>query len=103
MLGLLAPLHNALRSLRSLWSNLCCESDHEAREYACGPEALRFSAAHSRPDAVPPSGQPAVGMGLHREETHSPARRRARPGQGELAPPRSADFGSARVPARFVG
>jgi len=36
MLGLLAPLHNALRSLRSLWSNLCCESEHEAREYARG-------------------------------------------------------------------
>ena len=30
------PLHNSLRSLRSLWSDICSESVDEAREYARG-------------------------------------------------------------------
>ena len=59
MLGFLAPLQNSLRSLRSLRSDTCNESDHEAR--CCArPGTLRFSAAPIRPAQAPPAALPAT-------------------------------------------
>ena len=54
MLGLPAPLQNSLRSLRSLWSNSCNESEHQARGYARGRQACasrqrRFAPPRPRP------------------------------------------------------
>ena len=56
VLGLVAPLQNSLHSLRSLWSNTCNESVHEAREYARGPRALRSSSPHRRAQRLPKPG-----------------------------------------------
>ena len=50
MLAFVAPSHNSLRSLRSLCSNTCDESEHEAREYARGHES---SASRRRKGALP--------------------------------------------------
>jgi len=56
VLGLGAPLQNSRHSLRSLWSNTCNESVHEAREYARGPRALRSSPPHRRARRLPRPG-----------------------------------------------
>ena len=45
--------NNSLRSLRSLAQTLSAESVDEAREYACRPQRLRCSAAHTHPGAQP--------------------------------------------------
>ena len=50
MLAFVAPSHNSLRSLRSLCSNTCDESDDEAREYARGHESC---ASRRRKGALP--------------------------------------------------
>ena len=47
------PSHSSLRSLRSLRSNTCAESDDEARQMRARPEALRSSAAPIRPAQAP--------------------------------------------------
>ena len=50
MLAFVAPSHNSLRSLRSLCSNTCDESEHEARDYARSHET---SASRRRKGALP--------------------------------------------------
>ena len=98
VLGLVAPPRNSLRSLRSLRSNRRGESEHEARGYARGPQALRSSAPHMR-------AGPGPGASLRdlwwrawpRTPTLLQARRRARPGRGESAPPRNAGLLAARA------
>ena len=54
------PSHNSLRSLRSLRSNTCAESDDEARQMRARPEGLRSSAAPIRPAQAPPGALPAT-------------------------------------------
>ena len=60
MLGLVTPSQNSLRELRSLRSNNCDETEHEAR-CARGPRALRFSASHRRPGGDPPAALDSMG------------------------------------------
>ena len=57
------PLHNFRRSLRSLWSNRCNESEHEAREYTRGhkPCASRRRNSPRQPSARRLAGSIALG------------------------------------------
>jgi len=59
VLGLGVAPNNSLRSLRSLRSNTFGESDHEGREYARRPQALRSSASHRSP--APGTGRREAG------------------------------------------
>jgi hypothetical protein len=74
------------------------KSEHEARSRA-RPQALRSSAAHSRPSAAPPSGLEHWYLAECRMRPLLPARRRVGPGWGELAPPRSTGILAARASA----
>ena len=66
MLGLVTPSQNSLRELRSLRSNNCDETEHEAR-CARGPRALRFSASHRRPGSGPPAALSGLGAWRRRK------------------------------------
>ena len=78
------PAHNSLRSLRSLRSNTCAESDDEARQMRARPEDLRSSAAPIRPAQAPPVALQATGSVCDAAHaTTGPATRR--PGRARRA------------------
>jgi len=56
MLGPVVPPRNSLHSLRSCHSDTRGEPEVEAREYARGPRALRFSPPPMRPANGPAHG-----------------------------------------------
>jgi hypothetical protein len=77
------PAQNSLRDLRSLRSDNCAESDHEARIRA-RPQALRSSAPHMRAATRPHTPlRERCSFLSRRKEPRSPARR-AVPGGGDL-------------------
>ena len=89
------PAHNSLRSLRSLRSNRCAESDDEARQMRARPEDLRSSAAPIRPAQAPPAALRATASVF--VETHTttcPATRHPGRAQRACEAPSSAGFGA---------
>jgi len=101
MLGSMAPPQNSLRSLRSLRSISCGESEHEAR-CARGPRTLRFSAAHMRCAGRPPTPLPARPWRAGRRTPRASPRGGRYPVGAISGAPSIAAARSARVPARFV-
>jgi hypothetical protein len=77
------PAQNSLRDLRSLRSNNCAESDHEARIRA-RPQALRSSAPHMRAATRPHTPLWERCRHLWRRERTRLPERRAVPGGGDL-------------------
>ncbi len=78
LLGSKAPLQNSLRSLCSLHSDTCNESEHEAREYARGLRPLCCSAPPMRAGPCPAAPLRSLGWRAgSRTPALLPARRRA--------------------------
>ena len=87
------PAHNSLRSLRSLRSNTCAESDDEARQMRARPEDLRSSAAPIRPAQAPPAALRATASACEAALTAAGSATR-HPGRAQraCAAPSSAGF-----------
>ena len=92
LLGLAAPPHNSLRSLRSLRSNTCGEYVHEAR-CARGLQALRCSAPQMRCARRPPTSSRSTDGSLRRK-----ASRRHRAGGSPCRAPAARGEERARRP-----
>ena len=89
------PSHNSLRSLRSLRSNTCAESDDEARQMRARPEDLRSSAAPIRPAQAAPGALRATGSVCRATHaTNASATRHPGRAQRACEAPSSAGFGA---------
>ena len=66
----LGPRHNSLRSLRSLRSDKCRESDVEARGYARGQDSCAPRRSTRRVQRMPPAAPTAVRRGSEYQHRH---------------------------------